>query len=273
MELEKQDRLSSTDLLPRATFNEVAGQYDSARPTYPKQVFEEITSLTGLKESSALLEIGSGTGHATVGFAHRGLSIHCVELGANMVAIAAQKLADFPSVTFEVADFDHWETKKKFDLAYCVSAFHWLNPATREQRIAALLQPRGWLAVWRHRHVRDSASNDFLDALQEVYRREAPELEKKLTILPKTTEVAEHERYPLTSGLFAEQPPRIYPCQSVYTGAEYVQMLDTHSDHRLLSDDRRKRLFDGIVGLIDTRYGGSVTKNYATILQLAQLQN
>jgi trans-aconitate methyltransferase len=270
MGLEKESAENQPALLPRETFDEVADLYDEMRPSYPAQVFDDVITVSGVTPGSALLEIGCGTGHATRGFASRGLRIHCIELGANMAAVAREKLAAFPRVSIEVADFDHWTTLAQFDLCYSASAYHWLNPDTREQRIASMLHPRGWLGLWRNRHVRNGSSDDFIDAAQEIYIREAPALVKKRIGLPRPHEVAETEKERLTSGLFHELPSRVYLWQKTYTAAEYVQMLDTHSDHRLLPAERRQRLFDSLTTLIDTHFGGAITKDYSTLLQMAR---
>lgn len=270
MELEDESPENLPALLPRETFDEIAELYDEMRPSYPSQVFDDVISVSGADANSALLEIGCGTGHATLGFAARGLRIHCVELGANMAAVARKKLAEFPRVSIEVADFDHWTAPGLYHLVYSATAYHWLNPATREPRIASMLHSGGWLVIWRNRHVRNGSIDDFLDAAREIYLREAPALAKKRIGLPRPHEVEETEKERLTSGLFDELPSRLYLWQKTYNAAEYVQMLDTHSDHRLLPAGRRQRLFDGLTALIDTHYGGSITKDHCTLLQIAR---
>ena len=270
MELEKESPENSPGLLPRETFDEIAALYDEMRPSYPAQVFDDVVSVSGVTPDSTLLEIGCGTGHATLGLATRGLRIHCIELGANMAAVAKEKLAASPRVSIEIADFDHWTTSQQFDLVYYATAYHWLNPATREQRIALMLQPGGWLGLWRNRHVRNGSSDDFIDAAQEIYVREAPALVKKRIGLPRPHEVAETEKEHLTSGLFDELDSRVYLWHKPYTAVEYVQMLDTHSDHRLQPAESRQRLFDGLANLIETRYGGTIIKDYCTLLQMAR---
>ncbi len=257
----------------RVTFDDVAQLYDRMRPSYPAAVFDDVIAISAVDASSLgcssrVLEIGCGTGHATQQMAARGLSIDCVELGENMAAIARQRLAGFPRVTIEVADFDTWATNTQYDLVYSATAYHWLNPATRERRIAAMLKPHCWLAMWRNRHIRNGSSDDFVDEARTVYLEEAPELTKDRAHLPRPDEVVEAEREVLSLELFEEPTCRVYYWSRAYTAAEYVQVLDTHSDHRLLPAGRRARLFERLAHLIDSRRGGLVTKDYATILQL-----
>jgi SAM-dependent methyltransferase len=56
----------------RATFDRVAPLYDEARPTYPEELFDDVVSLSGIPPGGRILEIGCGTGQATVLFARRG---------------------------------------------------------------------------------------------------------------------------------------------------------------------------------------------------------
>jgi ubiquinone/menaquinone biosynthesis C-methylase UbiE len=56
----------------RATFDQVAPLYDEAHPTYPEELFDDVVSLSGIPPGGRILEIGCGTGQATVLFARRG---------------------------------------------------------------------------------------------------------------------------------------------------------------------------------------------------------
>jgi SAM-dependent methyltransferase len=254
----------------RETFDQVAELYDSARPSYPEAAFNDVVDVTGVTTASRILEIGCGTGHATQVFAERGFRIQCVELGEKMAAIAQQRLAAFPNIEIDVADFDTWTTTDRFDLAYSATAYHWLNPATREQHIASLLSQRGWLAIWRNRHVRNGSSDDFLDDAQKIYFAEAPEIAQRRGLLPHPDQVFDTELDELSRNYFDEPVLRRYLWSRAYTASEYTQMLNTHSDHQLLAPERRDRLFQCLTTLINARYNGSITKDYATILQMAR---
>src|SRR5215211_2269771 len=79
----------------RTTFDEAASLYDQARPGYPEDLFDDIVSLSGIPAGGRILEIGCGTGQATVPFARRGYRILCIELGENMAAVARRNLEGF----------------------------------------------------------------------------------------------------------------------------------------------------------------------------------
>ena len=50
----------------RRTFDAVADLYEAARPSYPNELFDDLVDLAELKPGARLLEIGCGTGKATV---------------------------------------------------------------------------------------------------------------------------------------------------------------------------------------------------------------
>ena len=73
----------------RFVFGEVADLYDRARPGYPEQLVEDVLRFRGLP-APRVLEVGAGTGKATVVFAARGLEIVALEPTPEMAAVAAR---------------------------------------------------------------------------------------------------------------------------------------------------------------------------------------
>src|SRR4051794_8829959 len=104
----------------RTTFDAAADQYQTARPDYPTELFDDLLSVTGLQPPARLLEIGCGPGKATVPMAERGFAITAVELGPDLAHAARANLARFPDVDVINADFERWPPPpdRSFDLAY-----------------------------------------------------------------------------------------------------------------------------------------------------------
>src|ERR687885_2663713 len=138
----------------REVFDEAAELYDRARPGYPAALFSELAELACIGPGCRVLEIGCGTGQATVPLAERGCEIVCVELGASLAAVARRKLARFPSVRVEVTAFEAWPLPAEpFDTVCAATAFHWIDPAVRVTKAARALRRGGALAPIATHHI------------------------------------------------------------------------------------------------------------------------
>src|SRR5918997_2611748 len=90
----------------RTTFDEAASLYDEVRPGYPEDLFDDVVLLSGIPAGGRILEIGCGTGQATVPFARRGYRILCIELGENMAAVALRNLEKYPNAEVRTGAFE-----------------------------------------------------------------------------------------------------------------------------------------------------------------------
>src|SRR5690348_2105073 len=90
----------------RQTFDQYAQLYDEARPGYPETLFDDIVSLSGIPAQGRILEIGCGTGKATVPMARRGYHILAIELGANLAAVARRNLELYPQARVYTGSFE-----------------------------------------------------------------------------------------------------------------------------------------------------------------------
>jgi SAM-dependent methyltransferase len=247
----------------RATFDEVAELYDEARPGYPEVILDDLVSLAGFDAGSRLVEIGPGTGQATIPLAERGIHVVAVELGEALAAVARRKVAPYPNVTVVRADFEHWEPPRRdFDGVVAFTAFHWLDPAARVERCAHLLRPGGVLAVVKTQHVTPPGGDPFFEAVQDAYVRAG---EPRVgPILPE--DVGDDRDELVAGGHFAEPEVRRYVWDVEYDARSYVAVLDTYSGHRAMRDDVRERLYDDVRALIGD---GRIRKTYLAILHLA----
>jgi SAM-dependent methyltransferase len=252
----------------RRTFGEDAELYDRVRPGYPEALFADLASFAELGPGTRILEIGCGTGQATLPLAERGCAITAIELSAGLAAIATEKLRPFSQVQVITVAFEQWPLPDQpFDLLVAAQALHWIDPAIRFQKVAAALRPGGGAAVFGHRHVAGGSGQFFID-VQTCYERHMPGTPVGLR-LQEIDELPFDDDGLAVSGLFQAPIQRRYPWVAEYTASEYLDVLSTYSGHRALDPIQRRQLFDCITSLID-REGGRIRKAYLTELAFAR---
>jgi len=252
----------------RTTFEEVPDLYDRARPSYPPQLFDDLASLASLTEGARVLEIGCGTGKATIALAERAFSVTCVELGANLAERARRNLRGFSGVEIVTADFETWEAPAAdFDAVVAFTAFHWIDPAVRYEKSATLLRDGGALAIVATKHVLPPGGDLFFVDVQEDYRSVLPDDDGAP---PRPEDVPDLSDEMLAGGLFSDLAVRRYVWDVVYTADEYVAVLDTYSEQRALEQATRDRLYERIRERIADRPDATVRKSYLATLNLAR---
>lgn len=254
----------------RSIFDEDAELYTRARPGYPDALFAALGELAGLGAGARVVEIGPGTGQATLPLVDRGAHVVAVELGANLAAALRERTAGQPVEVVE-APFERWAAPSdSADLVTSFTAWHWLDPTVRAERVAAVLRPGGALATVTTEHVLGGTAGFFAD-VQECYERWDPatppglRLQHAEAIAPFTDEID-------GSPLFQPAVRRRFRADVTYDAGGYLDLLSTYSGHRALRPDLRRGLFDCIGGLIESRYGGTVTKAYLYELRVARTQ-
>lgn len=250
----------------RETFNEDAERYDRARPRYPAQMFDDLAA--GAAHGARVLEIGCGTGQATVALAERGYRVVAVELGSAMADVARRNLAGFDSVEVVTAAFEDWPLPDEpFDLVFSATAFHWVDPAVRVVKSAEALRPGGFLATVATEHVAGGTEAFFVE-VQDCYERFDPATPPKLR-RQRSQEIPEDDRELTTSGRFDPAAFHRYEWELAYSTEDYLDLLLTYSGTRALPAAQRCGLLDCVGRLIDVNYAGQVVKRYLTEPRLA----
>lgn len=252
----------------RVLFDAIAEDYDAVRPGYPTALVEDIIARSALPPGGRVLEIGSGTGQATLPFARRGYAMLCLDLGEQMTAVAARKCRHFPQVEFQVRAFEEWPVEREgFDLVISATAFHWLAPEVSYPRVAAALKPTGALAVFYNAH--PLPFTGFFAAVQQLYRAVVPQwppvAEDALTQRLRREETQFNQ-----TGLFEPVQVRRYEWSETQTRDQHLRLLNTYSDHRSLGEKQRQELLARIGDLIDRDFGGVIERPYTSVLLLAR---
>lgn len=251
----------------RATFNQNTENYNRFRPHYPAELFIKLIHDCQLSDQSKLLEIGPGTGQATLPLAALGCDITAVELGADLADKAREVLIDFKNVKIITGAFEEVELPANhFDLIYSATAFHWINPEVKFTKTASLLKPGGCLAIIHTEHASDEIGDDFFKASQSVYGRYFPHKPPDF-YPPKISELKPPE---INNSIFELQSFTTFPITISYTAKDYAGLLSTYSPIISLPDDRHQGFLNSIESLIDSLFGGSIDKHFAMTLTIAK---
>ena len=254
----------------RQSFDLIAEQYDAVRPYYPDALIHDVIQASSLKQDDPILEIGSGSGHATLPFAQLGYPVTCIEPGASLLRIAQHKLKAYPQVRYVNTTFEQWPVQaNSYQLIISAQAFHWIDPSIGYAKSASSLKDGGYIALFWSMIAHDNTP--LLQKINNLYKEQAAELSDHID---KTEERRKHNLQAgldelISTGLFRNATLKEYSWQERYSSQDYIKLLDSFSDHRELPDSRREQLYEEVFKIIEAA-GGILHKPYITALYFAQ---
>ena len=241
------------DRLVTEIFGAVADVYDAVRPGYPAGIASAIGEYHRSHNNGGpawVVELGAGTGKGTEILLRLGAPLTCVEPDARMARVLA---ARFPGVHIEVMNFEGWTLWAPVPLIACALSWHWLDAATRAQRVHAALAPGGTLAVFGHRY-------DYGDAAQ----REAVDA-AFAGVMPGASGHEAQASEIAACGLFVDVETRLSAHELLMSTPDYMDLVRTFSPVRALAAADREALLAALAEAV----GESVLLDLRTILVLA----
>jgi SAM-dependent methyltransferase len=255
-------------------FDEVPQLYDRVRPGYPDELFADLGTITGLDERSSVVEVGCGTGQATRSLAALGCSVTAIEPGAEMAAVARQRLATFGNVNVETSTFEEWDDRGgRFHVLVAASAWHWVDPSIGWPRAHDVLHPGGWMALLGHVVVRRPGEPEVYAETADLHERFSPgnpgwghpPLEDEVRATDQGGGLVEDP-----GGLFGPTTVRWYPTVQWFNGDGFADLLGSTSLYRSLDREVREPLLGAIAERIRTRMGDRASRRYLSVLRVGQ---
>jgi hypothetical protein len=248
---------------PGMVFGENAESYDDLRVGYSPALVDAVLEYAGGPDHA--VEIGAGTGKATVPFAERGLRLTCLEPDPGMASVLKRRFPeDGPQVV--TTRFEEWAPPAQgVPLLYCAQAWHWLDPSVRCVVAARALGPvRGALAIFGHRYqIADAAMVKDLD---KVYSAIAPEL---LDVPGRPTYENTFADELTGSGLFDDVRTERFFVDANYSTEQYRRLMATFSNHRMLDPARRDELHARLGDVVEA-HGGTIAHRIITTLVMGR---
>jgi len=258
----------------RKHFDEIVEAYDLRRSEYPGELFRDIFQYVGTGADKKAVEIGAGTGKATVPFLNAGYRVTAVEIGENMSEFLNDKFKNCMNFNVVNAAFEEISlVENSYDLIYAASAFHWVDPTVGCPKAYRLLKMGGVLALFRY-NVIAAEGEELYEEIQAVYEKHYYDFytSQKRPVKKSKEDFMTPLELSLGFGVkdmsvhgFSDVAIRFYDDTRTFCAEEYIALLDTMSDHRGLPVGNRVALFEGIKEAI-IRHGGQ--HNIQLVFQL-----
>lgn len=254
----------------REAFGADPANYHAARPPYPQATWDALVERAGLRAGIDILEIGAGTGLATIPLLkHDPAWLVAIEPDPRLAAFLAKTAAD-PRLTVVGESFEDAELRpRSFDLVVSATAFHWLDAVPALNRIGGLLRDNGSVAlIW----------NDFGDAgrpdpfheatahLFEGHRVSTGSGSGRLSFASD----ADARLADFDAAGFVSDEPQFLRWTLALDPAEVRALYSTYSNVTVLPPVERTRLLDGLAEIAAGPFGGRVQRNMTTAIYTAR---
>ena len=266
----------------RVVFDEITENYDKTRWDYPPEIFSDIIKYSSPGSVRNALEIGAGTGKATVQALDAGYGVLAVEMGENMTEFLKRKFSENEEFKVITSTFEDAELEdSSYDLIFAASAFHWIDADIGCPKVFRLLKDGGTFALMRLNVVRQG-EGDLTDDIEAAYvkhyythyedwrKREKRIVEMSIDDYLDPEEL--HRGFRL-KGLepygFTDITMKLYKSYKLYTADEYVSLMKTMSDHISLPEKNRKDLHNALTDAIN-KNGGTLKADYVYQLYMGR---
>ena len=251
----------------RAGFDEDAEAYQRTRPVGPPQMFDDLIRLARLSPGDRVVEIGCGTGQATVPLAERGLAVTAIELGPALAAMARRRLAGFPAVEVVTSAFEDWNPDQRgAGAVVAINCLHWIDPAARYAKPADLLKPQGAMVVGGWAWARPEDAEAFWTDVQEDYRAVGFEGSP-----PPPPAQIEAWHFPAEASQYFEEVTSLrYPFQLTYSAGDYLAQLATQSGTHALGAATAERFLSLVRSRLEAAGWPSLTATFVGRLAVAR---
>lgn len=238
--------------MPWTHFEQMADEYDEARPGYPPALFDVLEAEGVIGPGTTVLEIGAGSGLATRALVSAGSQVTALEPGRRLAALLERAVPGASVTRCRVEEAELPDTA--FDSAVAATSLHWVDLSVGLPRLHAALRPGGSLAAFRHVFGDDGVPTEFRERVQRIVdrRRTAPS-EPPAEPRPTMSELAE-------GGFFRPVRSECWSWAVELSTAQVARLFRTFSDW---TEEEVKDVADAADAC-----GGRVVEHYRSVLHL-----
>jgi ubiquinone/menaquinone biosynthesis C-methylase UbiE len=251
----------------RTTFANISELYDKARISYPQPLINDIIDFSKLEKRDKILDVGCGTGQATILFAQKSFNVVGLDLGKDLIEVARKKCSSFSNVDFEISTFEDADFPDElFDLIISGMAWHWIKPEGREEKAYKILKENGTLALfWSYQRKWESSFvqtvGKVLDNYGGIDRGPAGSKVKQISD-------SLHNEF-RKSKLFSQVELKEYDEDIQFTKEKYLNLVVSYGWVQKLSEEKRNQLIEDLQELLK-KYEEPLIVPYRYVLVLAR---
>ena len=147
------------------------GNFDALLPGYPAALFDLLSRGLQLPHSPRVVDIGAGTGRASLAMARLGWQVTALEPDAPTLDVLRERASaeGLQVATVEATAERTGLRSASVDLATAAHAFHWFNKRLALEEIVRVTRPGGGVALFWN--VRDRSRSAFIAAHRRVLDR------------------------------------------------------------------------------------------------------
>ncbi len=254
--------MASIDSSPgRTKFGEDPAAYDFARPAYPPELFGWLKQRCAINPQSACLDIGAGTGLATLpdpGCARRLHPRHRTRRRSRSPALPRRQ-ATRASPSKSSASRPHSSPPAHFDFVFSATAFHWLPRMKSLARVLTALKPGGWIALWWSVY-HDPAKPDAFDRATSHLFSGLEQDPEATSARPAFALDFNARLGELRSAGFTDVDRQLFTQTVDFTPERLAALYASFSRVRMAPHDTRTRLLDEMQRIAREDFNGSVKR-------------
>ena len=248
-------------------FDEAVLNYEKRRPNYGTELFKDIIKYAEINMDKQAIEVGCGTGQATEPFIKTKCKVTAVELGEKLSSYTGEKFKAYENFKVVQSAFEDYNCDdNKFDMLYSATAFHWIPDEIGYKKAYRILKNGGTIALFWN--IPSTNDNPLHQKLQAIYNELLPQWSYKAANNEGKSKYSSTlnklEQYGFTN-----IEVKIYHNTRIMTGVEYIELLNTYSDHLALEKSIKLQLFDNIRTAIE-EFGNEIIINDTVELYLGQ---
>ena len=155
-------------------FRTASAHYLKGRPPYAPALIQDVALLVGLGTSHRVMDLGCGPGQIALAFAPFVAEVVGVDPESAMLEIATEQAqaAGVANIRFVAGSSETiGPALGRFHLVTIGRAFHWMDRVRTLERLDALIDPGGAIALFGDRHLAEVPENDWHPAYRDLVAR------------------------------------------------------------------------------------------------------